>query len=208
MLSPYGEFILHLANANLAALIGSRICHDLISPVGAVGNGLELMQMAGGKLLPEMALIEESVEAARLRILFFRIAYGMATPGQMVGHSEVRALLAGLAKGGRVTFDWQFEGDCPRSEVRLAFLALQCLETAMPYGGTITAQHQSGIWTIKGVGERLRVEPALWGNLSLERPDTKIAPSEVQFALLPVLLADEARRLKAEMGTAEIVLRF
>jgi len=75
MLSPYGEFILHLANANLAALIGSRICHDLISPVGAVGNGLELMQMAGGKLLPEMALIEESVEAARLRILFFRIAY-------------------------------------------------------------------------------------------------------------------------------------
>ena len=47
--------------ANLVALIGSRICHDLISPVGAVGNGLELIQMTNTLDEPEIQLITESV---------------------------------------------------------------------------------------------------------------------------------------------------
>ncbi len=46
---------------DLAALVGSRICHDLISPIGAIGNGVELMMMEGAAKGPEMALITESV---------------------------------------------------------------------------------------------------------------------------------------------------
>ena len=62
---------------DLAALVGSRICHDLISPIGAIGNGLELflMDTAGG---PELALITESISHAKARIRFFRVAYDEA----------------------------------------------------------------------------------------------------------------------------------
>ena len=52
---------------DLNSLIGSRICHDLISPLGAIGNGLELLSMSGFDGAPEIALIAESVENANSR---------------------------------------------------------------------------------------------------------------------------------------------
>ena len=66
------------SNHNLASLIGSRICHDLISPIGAICNGLELMQLDGRPISPEMTLISESVNHANARIRFLRVAFGMA----------------------------------------------------------------------------------------------------------------------------------
>jgi histidine phosphotransferase ChpT len=63
---------------DLAALIGSRICHDLISPIGAIGNGVELLLMEASGKGPELSLISESVAAANARIRFFRVAFGAA----------------------------------------------------------------------------------------------------------------------------------
>lgn len=60
------------SNINLAALIGSRICHDLISPIGAINNGLELLGMSDTPEGPELELISESVGNASARIRFFR----------------------------------------------------------------------------------------------------------------------------------------
>ena len=56
------------SNINIAALIGSRICHDLISPIGAINNGLELLTMTGVAQSPELALIAQD-KATRLGAL-------------------------------------------------------------------------------------------------------------------------------------------
>ncbi len=194
--------------AHLAALIGARICHDLISPVGAIGNGLELLQMAAGADGPEMGLIADSVAAARSRILFFRIAYGVALPDQMLGGAEITGLLREIDRGGRVRIAWEVADDLPRPEARLAFLALQCCEAALPWGGTVHFARAGAAWRITATAARLRVDPGLWGNLSLEQPDTRVAPSEVQFALLPVLLAEMGRHLNARISDTDIVLQF
>ena len=71
----------------IAALIASRICHDLISPIGAIGNGMELMALSSGQeqSSPELDLISQSVENANARIRFFRIAYGSASSTHLVG---------------------------------------------------------------------------------------------------------------------------
>ena len=61
---------------DLSALIGSRICHDLINPLGAIANGVELIALTVAEQTPEMLLFAESVEAANARIEFFRLAYG------------------------------------------------------------------------------------------------------------------------------------
>ena len=53
---------------DLAALVGSRICHDLISPIGAIGNGVELLSLTDGDTGAEMDLINESVQNANARI--------------------------------------------------------------------------------------------------------------------------------------------
>ena len=88
---------------HLAALIASRICHDLISPIGAIGNGVELMIMdASGASSQEMALIIESAGHANARIRYFRIAFGLCAPDQRIGRGEVAGILQDLAAGGRL----------------------------------------------------------------------------------------------------------
>lgn len=67
---------------DIASLVGSRICHDLISPIGAISNGVELIGMTQGTDGAEMSLINDSVQNANARIRFFRVAYGSATPEQ------------------------------------------------------------------------------------------------------------------------------
>jgi histidine phosphotransferase ChpT len=193
---------------NLAALIGSRICHDLISPIGAITNGLELMQMSGAALTPEVSLISDSVENANARIRFFRVAYGMASERQTMGRAEVVSILKAVAQGARVSFHWGPLEDLPRTEVRLAFLALQCFETAMPYGGRITVTSESGFWAISGSADKLRQTPALWASLEDETSAISISPAEVQFALLPVLLEEAGRRITLRLTENDILMRF
>jgi histidine phosphotransferase ChpT len=193
---------------NLATLIGSRICHDLISPIGAITNGLELMQMSGAALTPEVALISDSVENANARIRFFRVAYGMATASQSMGRAEIVSILKAVAKGARVSFHWGPLEDLPRTEVRLAFLALQCFETAMPYGGRITLTREGQLWAISCTADKLRQTPELWAHLDSDGTGIEVSPAEVQFALLPVLLAEAERRVSLRITENDILMRF
>ncbi len=193
---------------DFAALIGSRICHDLISPLGAIGNGVELLAMTSAGSGPEVALITESVANANARIRFFRLAFGSAQGGGVVPLTEVRSILADMTRGGRTAIDWQIAGDLPRARVKLAFLALQCLETALPWGGQITVRDSGTGWRAEARAERLLVDDALWANLAAHRPDPGIAPAQVQFALLPVDAAHQGGRVGYDRGEKTLAISF
>jgi histidine phosphotransferase ChpT len=196
------------SNVNLATLIGSRICHDLISPIGAISNGLELLDMAGGVKGPEMDLIADSAVNAGARIRFFRVAYG-AAGDQMMGRGDIVSVLDDLNQGGRTKVQWAPLDPQPRGEVRLAFLALQCLETAMPFGGTVRVIVEAGQWTLTGLADKLTVDETLWCRLD-GRVDTtsRITPAQVQFALLPVVAGDLGRTPHMIHESGQITLRF
>lgn len=196
------------SNVNLASLIGSRICHDLISPIGAISNGLELLDLTGAMKGPEMDLIADSVGNAGARIRFFRIAYG-AAGDQMMGRPEVVSVLEDLTRGGRLRVKWAPLEPKPRIEVRLAFLAMQCLETSMPYGGDITLIVDQGIWCATGQADKLNIDPTLWQWLGTSgSPRPTITPALVQFALLPAVIGDLGRELSVEIDDTQIALRF
>ncbi|MDX5403538.1 MAG: histidine phosphotransferase [Rhodobacterales bacterium] len=194
--------------SDLAALIASRICHDLISPIGAIGNGVELLTMEPGGQRPEIALISESVANANARIRFFRISFGAATGDQRIARSEVLSVLTDLTRGGRVSYAWSSVSDLPRREVRLAFLLLQCLETAMAYGGKIQVTQADTGWTIQAEAPRLKIDPALWEGLAQPEAPDGIGANHVHFALVPAELARQGRRLAAEVGETSIRLTF
>jgi len=189
---------------DFAALIGSRICHDLISPLGAIGNGVELLSMSGAGGGPELALIADSVANANARIRFFRIAYGAAA-GE-VAEAEIRSILTGMADGGRVAIDWRIAGPVSRARAKLAFLALQCLETALPFGGTVTVTVAGAVWEARADGARLAVDAALWSNLTAPAPDPAITPAQLQFALLPVEAGPGGIDLRQTDGS--VTIRF
>lgn len=194
-------------NINLSALIGSRICHDLISPIGAINNGLELLGMTASQVGPEMALISESVENATARIRFFRVAYG-AAGDQMMGRPEVVSILKDLAKGGRLDYEWEPETPLPRAQVRLAFLGLQCIETAMPFGGKVSITVNDSRWVLCGTANKVTIEPDLWDNLTDTTKCTAVSPAQVQFLLLPILAAEMERNLSVDSTETTIKVQF
>ena len=193
---------------NLAALIASRICHDLISPIGAIGNGVELLAMEPGGQSPEMALISESVANANARIRFFRISFGAASGDQRIARSEVLSVLTDLTRGGRISFAWTSPSDLSRREVRLAFLLLQCLETALAYGGRVKVLRDDAGWTMEAEAQRLKIDPALWDVLTEPRAPAEIGAGQVHFALVPEELSRQGRRLVTEIAATAIRLRF
>lgn len=194
-------------NTDLAALIGSRICHDLISPIGAINNGLELLNMSGSHNGPEMGLIGESVDNASARIRFFRIAFG-AAGDQMVGPPEVHSILRDLYGEGRLRIDWDLAGSVQRKEVRLAFLAILCVETALPYGGQIVVSTEGDAWRLEGHADRINVDDTLWELLSGAPSTLQLQPSQVQFALLPLIASDDGRRVTCQSDDTTLTVEF
>lgn len=208
--------------ADLAGLVGSRLCHDLISPLGAIGNGLELLSLTGGgggSGGTELALVSDSVASATARLRFCRIAYGGGAQDGAMARREIVAILADLVRGSRLRVDWDIPEPRPRSAVKRAFLALQCLETVLPGGGRINVCHQPGArdepgsgWSLHATGPRLRFDPAPWSWLTGPDGGTGAPPAPgpgtVQFLLLAALLAADGGAVRLDRREDAVTLRF
>lgn len=196
------------AQPDLSALLGSRLCHDLIGPIGAIGNGVELLLLAGGGRGDEVALISESVTALNARIRFYRVAYGIARPDQSIARNEVSAILADLFPSGRITVTWTSPSDLPRAEVKAIFLLLLCAEQALRSGGRIAVLRDGAGWSLTLTSPRLRHDAALW---SLTRSPTlppDLEPAQVQFPLAGQALAQLGRKPDLEPGQETLRISF
>jgi len=197
------------SSADLAALVGSRLCHDLISPIGAIQNGLELLALSGSKeTSPEMALIQDSCESAAARIRFFRVAFGLANGAQMMSQREIVSTLQELGKGGRLKTEWTELGDLPRPEVQLAFLAYLCCESALPYGGTVRFDRDAAGWSITATGGRLNEHQDLWDHLNGATHLDSPAADRVHFAMLPIIANAQNKQVYATIDETTITLKI
>lgn len=193
---------------DLSALLGSRICHDLISPIGAISNGVELLQLSGADS-PELTLISEAVNNANQRIRYFRVAFGSASVGQTIGTAEIGKILTQDAFGAKLSLNWQPDTDLEKGEVKLAFLVLLCLETCMPYGGAMSVALAEGQWRISGHADRMKTVPELWEMLKQSTQQTPLpAPAQLQFALLGPELAHQGRQANIDIRETEIIVTF
>lgn len=129
-------------DADLAGLLCSRLCHDLVSPVGAIGNGLELLAVAGAGQSEEYALLDDSAKAARAALAFFRVAFGAAGPdAPALGWAETGRLAADWMGRGRHALDWPQDGpNLPRMAARTLLLMVMAGVGATPLGGRIAAR--------------------------------------------------------------------
>jgi histidine phosphotransferase ChpT len=172
---------------SLADLIGSRLCHDLSNPLGAIGNGVELLDLTGSAKGPEMDLIRDAVGDALARVRFFRLAFGHAGPDHMTSAREARTTLEALFNGTRIGVAWKPQDDMPRRQVKLAYLMMLCAETALPMGGKVTlSMEPGGKWALAARADRIAIDETLWSVLrfgpgGLGRP---LRPAEVQFLAL------------------------
>lgn len=175
---------------DLASMLCSRLCHDMLSPVGALSNGLELLAEEND---PEMRgriveLLEQSARTSADKLKFFRLAFGAAGGfGEMVPVQEARTLIEALVgNNGRIEARWALAGDVlPKPAIKtLLNLALIGIE-ALVRGGTldIGAEFRDGESeiVIRAAGPRIAFDPlvgkALDGSLPAAEVTSKTAPA-------------------------------
>ncbi len=194
--------------SNINALIGSRICHDLINPLGAISNGIELLELAGVAQGPEMGLVSESVLNATAKLKMLRLAFGAASQDQTVSRQEILATLEAVARGGRLSYSWNVNTDTLRLDVRVALLAVMCIETALPLGGDINITEAANSWSIQASHDRLNLDPDLWVPLSKSAVASSLTPAQVHFALLPEMAREASRTLTLSHGADWVKISF
>jgi len=173
----------------LSALIASRICHDLISPIGTINNGLELLAMtngvAGGE---EISLISTSAASAADSLRFMRIAFGAASETEMIGAREVASITAAHIGTKRLSVAWGADQrDLSRTTAKLILLMALTTASAAPLGGAMTIEddRDGGFpFAIAISGQKVALSAqaasALKGAADLE----EIEPRYAAFALL------------------------
>jgi histidine phosphotransferase ChpT len=194
---------------SLSALVSARLCHDLISPMGAIGNGLELLQMAEGGGKAELALISDSLRTALAKLRFYRIAFGPADAEARQSFEEAGQITAGMY-GGRFTVSWEADArDMPRPAAQVAYLAILCLEKSLPMGGAVrvgVSDASGSAIRLESEGRRTAPPAELWAHVTQGTPVHELRSDAVQFALLRAACDATGHRIAARFTDTEAVL--
>ncbi|HEY1613732.1 MAG TPA: histidine phosphotransferase family protein [Rhizomicrobium sp.] len=130
-----------MSDLDFAALLVSRVCHDLVSPVGAVVNGLEVLEDERDATMraDALKLVTSSAEMAAARLQFARIAFGAAgSAGAELDLSEVGRIVCGLLKGSKVEMNWDAASDnWPKDWAKLLMNAALLGADCLPRGGRV-----------------------------------------------------------------------
>lgn len=128
----------------LAEMLTSRLCHDLVNPIGAVANGVELLSEFCDTMQKDaLDLISSSVDRAMKRVAFFRVAYGFAGHDEGQSVQEVRGLAEGFLAGGKVTLDWPAKPEdaavgLRRGGLKLLLAVIVLAAELLPRGGRLS----------------------------------------------------------------------
>jgi histidine phosphotransferase ChpT len=206
---------LTLQPVDFASLLCSRLCHDLLSPVGALNNGLELL---ADETDPEMRqrcleLLSESARASANKLKFFRLAFGAAGGfGETVDAREARAAIEGLfGDNKRVTIGWLVEdGVLPKPAVKVMLNLALIAGDALVRGGQldIGAESRGAIVEIvvRGEGPRVVLDAELRTALAGSAEDTVITPRAAAAYLVHALVADNGGSLQVSEPDAPALL--
>lgn len=143
----------------LAALIASRVCHDIISPVGAIVNGLEVLEEEKDESMREFAqeLVQKSAKQASAKLQFSRLAFGASGgAGAELDMSEAGKVAAALIEREKAELDWQVKaGLLPKAEAKLLLNLLVIAMNSVARGGTVTvtAERDDGETVMRVVAE-------------------------------------------------------
>ena len=198
----------------IAALVSSRLCHDLISPVGAICNGLEILkdEQDGEMRAHALSLIEASAEQASARLQYARIAFGAAgSAGSEIELGDALALTQNILRRGKVALDWRLENkmvpkDMVKLLLNLVLIAIDCI----PRGGTLSVTGDLAAGRpyeveARGVKARLNndVKQALFETLELDACDSR----QIQPLFTKLIAEQLALALEAQEAEEVILLR-
>jgi histidine phosphotransferase ChpT len=158
-----------LGALDLAALLCSRVCHDLISPVGAIINGLEVLEEDKDEETKTFALdlIKKSAAQASAKLQFCRLAFGAAgSAGAQIDLGDAENAARGLLADNKTTIAWNLQRALvPKNQAKLLLNMLLIAGAAIARGGSltvdpVTAGEATAGFRITATGTHARLNPA------------------------------------------------
>jgi histidine phosphotransferase ChpT len=192
-----------ISDLDLAALLCSRVCHDIISPVGAIANGLELMDdpdTDSAMKATALDMVRSSAKTATAKLKFCRIAFGASgSAGAHIDLGEAGETAKAFVGEEKTKLDWQAPRENrPKAEVKLLLNMLLLGIAGIPRGGTVTVTVDGRNFKVTAKGERAKVPQALADVLSGATPVDSLDARLVQPYYSRILA--ESAGLSISMG--------
>ncbi len=197
----------------LAALMCSRVCHDVISPVGAITNGLEVLEDEDDEKMRGFALdlIKKSAKQASAKLQFARVAFGAAgSAGAQIDLGDAQDVTSGFIGKEKVTLHWTGPRETrPKNEVKLLLNMVLVGLTTIPRGGDLSVGIDGSTIVVLCVGEAANI-PAGTAELLDGTTDVEgIDPRSVQiyFTGRVAALAGMSLDVTANDGEVQLIAR-
>lgn len=184
-----------MANIDFAALICSRLCHDLVSPVGALSNGVEILSEEHDDHMREQVLdlLQKSAKQTSNKLQFFRLAFGAGGAfAAQLDMGEAEKATANLLEDSKVKLDWRVHMSHAQKRVIKLLLNLALIASdGLIRGGTLLVEMRQPndryIVKVTAIGERFiladELKTALTSKVADEELTPRTAPSQLAYEI-------------------------
>ena len=199
---------------DLASLLCSRLCHDLLSPVGVLNNGLELMADEQDPEMRErcLELLAESARASASKLKFFRLAFGAAGGfGEEIDTREARQALEGLFGGDKkIDLGWMVTADkLPKEAIKVLLNLALVAGDALVRGGRLDIGAERSVGgteiVIRAEGPRLLLDPNLRATLERGAAGT-VEPRAAGAWLAHALISEAGGKLQLSPADSQVLM--
>lgn len=198
---------------DLSALLCSRVCHDVISPVGAIVNGLEVFEDEKDEAMKQsaMELIKKSAVQASARLQFARLAFGAAgSAGAQLDLGDAEAVTRGLLEDGKLKITWNLPRVLlAKNRVKLLLNLLLIAGAAAPRGGKLTVdpvgEGDTMGFRLTSEGPYAKVQPAVEALLT-QPPSEAIDAHAIQPHYTSILAQGAGLRISLTNEPERVVL--
>lgn len=202
------------SGADISSILTSRICHDLVSPIGAIVNGIDLVRELGGAGVDaELAMISQSSDRAAALLKYYRVAFGAASDDSAIARGTLRDQAVAFLGSGRIAVEWPGGGDGPalaRPAARLLYLLLMCARGLAGMRGVLSVSLPPDVdlpMEVRVEGEFSPDAPEMLSHLSGAAEETAITPRLVEFALARIRATDLGATLDIDRGDGFVAIR-
>ncbi len=194
----------------LSALLSSRVCHDLINPVGALSSGLEVLDdpsMEGAMREAAMDLIRSGAQKAIALLSYARLAYGAAGGfGAQISLEDAQKALADLFAITKAELQWELgSGLAAKENVKVLMVLAYAAADCVPRGGVVSVKGDINNFTVSASGKKLLLNDSLVKALGGDAAD--ITPKFTPALIAAQLIESTGGAIKVERTEEEVLFR-
>lgn len=199
----------------LSGLVAARLCHDLVNPVGAVQNGLDLVaEIAGPSVAAEMEMVGQSAERAAVVLKLSRLAFGrVSDSASQMCRDEFMRLMASALAGPRVSLEWSWEDgpDLASDMARALALTFLCARASLGLQGAIRCAalpRQDAPITVSAIGPDAALPAGASDWIDAGDGAAPPGPRHVEFALIHGACAEAGLRIETTTDAGAVHFRI